>query len=136
MALALRAAKASAAARATRPAPAAPRSAVRANFRVTLRAPEGQDTSFECGPDELILDAAEAAGVEMPFMCRSGTCIGCAGRRIEGELMQPDAEERFQQKGFALLCQSYPRSDLVIMSHQEHAWYLADSDAPAKTSSR
>ena len=29
-----------------------------------------------CPADELILDAAEAAGVEMPFMCRSGTCMG------------------------------------------------------------
>lgn len=121
---------------------AAPRAAVRANYRITMRAPEGTDLVFECGPDEKILEAAEAAGFSLPNMCRSGTCVGCAARRVEGELelaendlLTPEQEAQ----GFALLCKSYPRSDLFILTHQEQEYYCASqfSSAPTtKTSSR
>ncbi|GBF99471.1 chloroplast ferredoxin [Raphidocelis subcapitata] len=140
MALASRARISAAAPAARRTAAAAPRMGVRARFNVTMRTPEG-DVRFECGPETLILDAAEEAGVELPFLCRSGTCMGCTGRRVEGCMVQTEQSVSgpHQEQGFALLCQSYPRSDLVIMSHQEHEFYLADQfsgcEAP-KTSSR
>ncbi|KAI8472129.1 MAG: 2Fe-2S ferredoxin-type domain-containing protein [Monoraphidium minutum] len=117
-----RAARTAAAPAARRAAAAAPRTAVRARYTVTLQLPDGAQKSFECAPDQLILEAAEANGIELPFMCRTGTCCTCAGKRVEGELVEPDQgllSPEFEQMGFALMCSSYPRSDLTIVTHAE-----------------
>lgn len=55
-------------------------------------------------------------------MCRTGTCCTCCGKRVAGELAQPDQgllSPEHEAAGYALLCSSYPRSDLVVLSHQE-----------------
>ncbi|KIZ01955.1 Ferredoxin [Monoraphidium neglectum] len=70
----------------------------------------------------LLLEAAEAAGIEMPHMCRTGCCSTCIGKRIKGEVVEPDQGllgPEFEDMGYALMCSSYPRSDLVIQTHAE-----------------
>ncbi|GBF87313.1 hypothetical protein Rsub_00024 [Raphidocelis subcapitata] len=125
-ALSTRAPRAAAAAAAPLPrraaAAVAPRARVVASYKVTVRSPEGQDVTFDCAPDQLILEAAEASGLELPFMCRTGTCCTCCGKRVQGEVDQPGQgllSPEHEQQGYALLCSSYPRSDLVILSHAE-----------------
>ena len=41
---------------------------------------------FPCEPNESVLDAAQRAGLEIPFSCRKGVCGTCKGRVISGEV--------------------------------------------------
>lgn len=91
------------------------------SFRVVLETPEGR-RSIDCGPQEYILDAAAASGISLPFICRQGRCVTCAGRLLEGivEHDHPDlyfAED--EAAGFILLCRAMPRSEVRIRTHQE-----------------
>ena len=76
--------------------------------------------------DRYILHSAETQGVELPFSCRNGACTTCAVRVISGELYQPEAmglSPQLQQQGYALLCVSYPRSDLEVETQDEDEVY-------------
>ena len=87
---------------------------------------EDFDTTIECDEDTNIVDAAEEAGVELPFSCHSGSCSSCVGKIVEGEINQDDQvflDDEQMSKGFALLCVSYPRSNCTNKTHQEP--YLA-----------
>jgi len=87
------------------------------SFAITVEL-DGQQHSFPCTPEQTVLAAAEAAGVPLPSSCCAGVCTTCAARITEGEVHQPDAmgvKEELRQEGFALLCVSYPRSDLKLM---------------------
>jgi NAD(P)H-flavin reductase/ferredoxin len=72
---------------------------------------------FSCEPNEAVLDAAQRAGLEIPFSCRKGVCGTCKGKVISGEVRAfagdaLGATERAE--GMALFCNARPRSDLVI----------------------
>ncbi len=86
----------------------------------------GVTHTFPCRADQTVLAAAEEAGVPLPSSCCSGVCTTCAGRLRQGEVHQPDAmgvKADLQAEGFALLCVSYPRSDLNLLAGQEDALY-------------
>ena len=75
----------------------------------TIRVREGQP----------VLEAALAAGLNLPHSCKSGHCGSCRARLRTGEIRYPSvrppgitaAEE---QAGNILLCQARPLSDLVL----------------------
>jgi ferredoxin len=96
-------------------------------FAITVEL-DGQQHAFQCSPEQTVLAAAEASGVPLPSSCCAGVCTTCAARITEGEVHQPDAmgvKEELRQDGFALLCVSYPRSDLKVIAAQEDALYEA-----------
>ena len=64
-----------------------------------------------------MLDAAQRAGLEIPYSCRKGVCGTCKGRVVSGEVRAfagdaLGAAERAQ--GMVLFCNARPRSDLAI----------------------
>ncbi|MBD2313343.1 2Fe-2S iron-sulfur cluster binding domain-containing protein [Desertifilum sp. FACHB-1129] len=76
--------------------------------------------------DRYILHSAENQGVELPFSCRNGACTACAVRVLSGKLYQPEAmglSPKLQEQGYALLCVSYPRSDLEVETQDEDEVY-------------
>lgn len=82
--------------------------------------------TLEVPSDRYILQAAEDQGVELPFSCRNGACTTCAVRVLSGEIYQPEAmglSPALRQKGYALLCVGYPRSDLEVETQDEDEVY-------------
>jgi len=76
--------------------------------------------------DRYILHNAENQGVNLPFACRNGACTTCAVRVVSGEIYQPEAmglSIALQAEGYALLCVSYPRSDLKVETQDEDEVY-------------
>ncbi len=76
--------------------------------------------------DQYILQTAEQQDAQLPFLCRNGACTSCAVKIISGELAQPEAmglSPKLQDKGYALLCVSYPRSDLEVETQDEDEVY-------------
>lgn len=76
--------------------------------------------------DRYILQSAEMQGVELPFSCRNGACTTCAVRVLKGEIYQPEAmglSLELRNSGYALLCVSYPRSDLEVETQDEDEVY-------------
>ena len=72
---------------------------------------------FPCEQNESVLDAAQRAGLEIPYSCRKGVCGTCKGRVVAGEVRAfagdaLGAAERAE--GQVLFCNARPRSDLVI----------------------
>jgi len=69
-----------------------------------------------------ILDAAAAAGLEVPFSCTSGVCGTCRAKLLEGEVRM---ERNFAldkaevAAGFVLCCQAHPLTERVVLSFDE-----------------
>ena len=75
--------------------------------------------SFACDSDSEVLRAGLAAGLFMPYSCRSGVCNTCRGKVVEGRVdwggVHPKyLSEEDKAKGYALLCQARPLSNLTI----------------------
>jgi ferredoxin len=76
--------------------------------------------------DRYVLTSAERQGVDLPFACRNGACTSCAVRVVSGEIYQPEAmglSPKLRERGYALLCVSYPQSDLEVETQDEDEVY-------------
>ena len=48
-------------------------------YSITLKTTEGEQI-IQCEDDQYILDAADEAGIDLPYSCRAGACSSCAGK--------------------------------------------------------
>jgi ring-1,2-phenylacetyl-CoA epoxidase subunit PaaE len=69
-----------------------------------------------------ILDAASAAGLEVPFSCTSGVCGTCRAKVIEGSVRMERnfaLDKKEVAAGFVLTCQAHPTTERVVLSFDE-----------------
>ncbi len=86
----------------------------------------GTHHTVQVPDDRYILQSAENQGVKLPFSCRNGACTSCAVRVRSGQVYQPEAmglSQNLRDQGYALLCVSYPRSDLEVETQDEDEVY-------------
>lgn len=86
------------------------------SHRITVQ-PAGRQ--FFAAPGQTLLDAALAAGVMLPYSCKSGACSSCKGRVVSGDIHQGPhqpgtltADEA--RAGYALFCCATPLSDVTL----------------------
>jgi len=79
------------------------------------------ERSIEVRETQTILEAADEAGLELPYQCRMGVCGVCSALLLEeGEVQQTEAmflSGSEQDEGYILTCVAKPRSDLKLRSN-------------------
>jgi ferredoxin len=95
---------------------------------------EGKTYTIEVPEDRKILEVALEEGIDLPSSCTAGVCTTCAALVLEGSVEQSEGmgvSPELQKEGYALLCVSYPRSNLKIESGKEEIVYQKQFGMPA-----
>jgi len=107
---------------ATAAAPAAESSLAPDESEVTVLM-DGRRRSFTMRMnDEVVLDAAMRAGLELPFSCRAGVCSTCRTKVVRGEveMAQNYALEDWEvDQGYILACQSCVKTPVLELDYDE-----------------
>ena len=84
---------------------------------------DGRRRRFSMAPGgDVILDAAQAAGLDLPFSCRAGVCSTCRAKLVSGsaEMEHNVALEDWEvEAGYILCCQARPTSPALEISYDE-----------------
>jgi CDP-4-dehydro-6-deoxyglucose reductase, E3 len=75
--------------------------------------------TLRVSPAQPLLEAALAAGLNLPHSCKSGHCASCRARLVRGQIRYPGARPlgitaEEERAGYVLLCQARPASDLTV----------------------
>lgn len=86
----------------------------------------GKTYTIQVAENQNVLEAAQQQDIELPYSCNAGVCTTCAAKIISGEVDQTDGmglSPDLQAEGYALLCVSFPRSDLKLETGKEDEVY-------------
>ena len=90
-------------------------------YAITLK--NGDDINvIDCDGDQYILEAAEEAGIDLPYSCAAGACSACCAKVESGSVDNSDQsflDDDQLDEGYVLLCVAYPTADCTILTHQE-----------------
>jgi ferredoxin-NADP reductase len=78
---------------------------------------KASEKSGPLGPDETVLDVADALGVDIENSCRAGSCGSCTVRLLEGQVtmeVEDGLDSDQKAEGFILACQAMSESAVVI----------------------
>tara|TARA_A100001037_G_scaffold306698_1_gene354248 strand:+ start:27361 stop:27939 length:579 start_codon:yes stop_codon:yes gene_type:complete len=80
-----------------------------------------EGVTLEVKENQTLLEAGEEQGWDMPYACKEGSCLSCAGKITNGsaaELVFHDDQEMISSdelnSGYCLTCVAYPVSDLRL----------------------
>lgn len=83
-------------------------------YTVTLK----NNKKFVCNSDETILSAALKNGFLLNYSCRTGNCLSCKYKILEGDTSCANEEivltDEEKSQGYVLLCQRKPLSNIKI----------------------
>ncbi|XP_058211827.1 ferredoxin C 1, chloroplastic-like [Rhododendron vialii] len=82
-------------------------------------------TELEVEPDETILSKALDSGLDVPHDCKLGVCMTCPAKLLSGSVDQSEGmlSDDVVERGYALLCVSYPKSDCKVrIIPEEELW--------------
>jgi ring-1,2-phenylacetyl-CoA epoxidase subunit PaaE len=89
-------------------------------FEVVVRN-AGRAVSLDVAADGAnILDAALAAGLEVPFSCKGGVCATCKARLVEGAVdmdLNHALSPAEVAAGYVLTCQAHPTTPRVVVDY-------------------
>jgi ring-1,2-phenylacetyl-CoA epoxidase subunit PaaE len=84
---------------------------------------DGLRREFDFNQDDpSVLDAATAAGLEVPFSCTSGVCGTCRAKCLEGQVRMTRnfaLEQHEVAAGYVLTCQAHPVTERVVISFDD-----------------
>jgi ring-1,2-phenylacetyl-CoA epoxidase subunit PaaE len=104
------------------PAMARPAKATAHPVEVTVQM-DGRRRSFTMpATGRTVLEAAEAAGLGLPFSCRDGICATCRAKVIDGraDMARNQGLEAWEvEAGFVLCCQARPLTPSLMLSFDE-----------------
>ena len=73
--------------------------------------------NVEPNPEQSVLEAAEGAGIDLPFECRSGICGQCKTPLVTGRVSMDVADALTaadRARGLILACQAHPLEPIVV----------------------
>jgi len=84
---------------------------------------DGRRRSFAMAPGgPTVLEAAERAGLELPYSCRAGVCSTCRTRVVRGSVTMTTnyALEPWElEDGYVLCCQALPTTPELEITYDE-----------------
>ena len=83
---------------------------------------EKEGETIELANNQTVLEQGEDAGMDLPYACRQGQCVSCAGHITSGgnseDYVRHDNQQMLDDgeldEGYTLTCVAYPISDFSI----------------------
>lgn len=111
----------------TQPAPSLSEAAAQPGLQHTVRL-AGTGQAFSCAEGDVLLRAAQRAGIAFPYECNVGSCGNCKFELVEGEVAMawtqaPGWSNTDRQRKRFLGCQARPLGDCTIKlrPHEKYA---------------
>jgi ring-1,2-phenylacetyl-CoA epoxidase subunit PaaE len=83
---------------------------------------DGKQHTLRMGAQDRVLDAALAAGLDLPYSCKAGVCCTCRAKVTEGKVQMEKnftLEQWEMDKGFVLTCQARATTPRVAVNYDE-----------------